>query len=70
MASPHLLLEQIGSKKVMPKPEHISDLERRQKAIKEEITNALLCCSTGDRMIADLRRNMLHLRVEPERSVM
>ena len=51
----------------MPKPDHIFDLERRQKILEDEITNALLYCSTGDPMVADLKRRMLHLRDELER---
>ena len=51
----------------MPKPDHIFDLERRQQTLEKEITNALLYCSTGDPMVADLKSRMLHLNEELER---
>jgi hypothetical protein len=49
------------------KPDHISDLERRQKSLEDEIAKALLHCPTDDPMIVDLRLRMLHLRDELER---
>ena len=48
----------------MSKPDHIASLERRHKAIKEEIANALTHTSSDDLMIIDLKRRMLHLRDE------
>jgi hypothetical protein len=57
----------MDSAQIMPKPDHISDLERRQKALEEEITETLRHCSTDDLMIADLKRRGLHLRDELER---
>ena len=51
----------------MTKPDHIVDLERRQKAIEDEIAKALLHCSTDDLMIVDLKSRMLHLKEELER---
>jgi hypothetical protein len=51
----------------MPKPDHIYDLEQRQQALEDEIANALIFCSAGDPMIADLNSRMLHIREELER---
>jgi hypothetical protein len=51
----------------MPKPDHISVLERRQHVLEEEIANALVYCSNGDPMVADLKSRMLHLKEELER---
>jgi hypothetical protein len=51
----------------MAKPDHIADLERRQKSLEDEIAKALLHCPTDDPMIVDLRLRMLHLRDELER---
>lgn len=45
----------------MPKPDHIADLERRQKTLEDEVAKALLHCSTDDPMILDLKRRILHL---------
>ena len=50
----------------MPKPDHIADLERRQKVLEDEIAKAILHCSADDPMILDLKRPMLHLRDELE----
>ena len=51
----------------MPKPDHISDLERRQLALEEELSKALLQYSSDDLLIADLKRRRLILRDELER---
>ncbi|MGB7577265.1 MAG: DUF465 domain-containing protein [Pseudolabrys sp.] len=51
----------------MPKPDHIADLERRQKALEEEIAKALSHYSPDDLMVADLKSRMLHLKEELER---
>jgi hypothetical protein len=51
----------------MSKPDHIADLERRQKALEDEIAKALLHASTDDPMILDLKRRVLHLRDEMEK---
>ena len=51
----------------MPKPDHISNLELRQKTLEEELTKALLQYSTEDLLIADLKRRRLILRDELER---
>ncbi|MGE5817996.1 MAG: YdcH family protein [Deltaproteobacteria bacterium] len=56
-----------GSKKNVPKPDHIANLERRQKALEEEIAKALLHCSPDDLVVADLKGRMLHLKEELER---
>lgn len=50
----------------MPKPDHIADLEPRQKVLEDEIAKAILHCSADDPMILDLKRRMLHLRDELE----
>jgi len=52
---------------IVPKPDHIADLERRQQALEDEIEEAMLHCSTDDLMIVDLKRRKLHLRDEIER---
>jgi hypothetical protein len=57
----------LGLKNIVPKPDHIADLERRQKALEEEITKALSHCSPDDLMVADLKSRMLHLKEELER---
>ena len=51
---------------LVSKPDHIADLERRQKALEDEVANASLHCSTDDPMILDLKRRILHLRDELE----
>ena len=51
----------------MPKPDLIANLERRQKALENEIAKALLHCSADDPMIHDLKRRILHLRDELEK---
>jgi hypothetical protein len=56
-----------GFCRLVPKPDFISDLERRQQALEDEIANALVYCSDGDPMVADLNSRMLHLKEELER---
>ncbi len=51
----------------MARPDHIADLERRHKALEEEIAEALKHTSSDDLMINDLKRRKLHLRDELER---
>jgi hypothetical protein len=51
----------------MPKADHISDLERRQKVLEDEIEKALHRHRGDDLMIVDLKRRMLHIRHEIER---
>jgi hypothetical protein len=51
----------------VPKPDHISDLERRQLALEEELSKALLQYSSDNLLIADLKRRRLILRDELER---
>ena len=46
---------------------HIGDLERRQRALEEELSKALLQYSTNDLTIADLKRRIFHLRDEINR---
>jgi hypothetical protein len=55
------------SVKLVPKPDHIFDLERRQQVLEEEIARALSHFSADDPMVSDLKRRMLHLREEIER---
>ncbi len=55
---------EISSEKIVPKPDYIADLERRQKVLEDEIGKALLHCATDDPMILDLKRRVLHLRDE------
>ena len=52
---------------ILPKPDHIFDLELRQQVLEEEIARAISHCSPGDPMVADLKRRMLHLKEELER---
>ncbi|MGA2842866.1 MAG: DUF465 domain-containing protein [Steroidobacteraceae bacterium] len=54
-------------KRIVARPDHIADLERRHKALKEEIAKGLTHTSSDDLMISDLKRRMLHLRDELER---
>ena len=51
----------------MPKPDHIADVERRQKALEEELSKAMLQYSTDDLLIADLKCRRLILRDELDR---
>jgi hypothetical protein len=48
----------------MTKPDHISNLERRQQTLDEELTSAVVQYSIDDMLIADLRRRKLHVRDE------
>ena len=52
---------------IVPKPDHIFDLERRQQVFEEEIARALSNCSPDDPMVSDIKRRMLHLKEELER---
>jgi hypothetical protein len=52
---------------IVPKPDHIFDLERRQQALEEEIARVLQRCSADDPMVGDLKRRMLHLKEEIQR---
>jgi len=52
---------------IMPKPDHIFHLERRQHVLEEEIARALSHCSPDDPMVGDLKRRILHLKEELER---
>ena len=44
----------------------ITELERRHKALEEEIAEALLHSSADDLMVAELKRRKLHIRDEIE----
>jgi hypothetical protein len=57
----------IESQNVVPKPDYIFDLERRQQVLEEEIARALSHCSADDPMVGDLKSRMLHLKEEIER---
>ena len=59
------LLHQVWN--FVPKPDHIADLERRQKALEDEVAKALLHCSTDDPMFLYLKHRILHLRDELEK---
>jgi hypothetical protein len=63
----HVDREPLNRKNIMPKPDHIFDLERRQQMLEEEIARALSYCSPDDPMVADIKRRMLHLKEELER---
>jgi hypothetical protein len=52
---------------LVPKLDHIFDLERRQQVLEEEIARAMSHCSADDPMVGDLKRRMLHLKEELER---
>ena len=52
---------------IVPKPNYIFDLERRQQVLEEEIARALSHCSSDDPMVGDLKSRMLHLKEEIER---
>jgi len=45
----------------------ITELERRHKALEEEIADALLHRSADDLMVAELKRRKLNIRDEIER---
>jgi len=47
----------------------LAELERRYKALEEEIAEALLHWSADDLMIAELKRRKLHIRDEIEEFV-
>ena len=57
----------INSQKIVPKPDYIFDLERRQQVLEVEIARALSLCSADDPMVGDLKRRMLHLKEDIER---
>ena len=52
---------------IVPKPDHIFDLERRQQVLETEIAQALQHCSADDPMVGDLKSRLLHLKEEIER---
>ena len=56
----------MDSKRIVARPDHIADLERRHKALKKEIAEALTHTSSDDLMIIDLKRRMLHVSDELE----
>jgi hypothetical protein len=56
-----------GSGNIVPKPDYIDNLERRQKSNGYEIAEALTHNLTSDLIIADLKRRELQLRNELER---
>ena len=56
--------EPLTHKNIVPKPDYIFDLERRQQILEDEIARSLSHCSTDDPMICDLKRRMLHLKEE------
>jgi hypothetical protein len=56
--------EPINHNNIVPKPDYIFDLERRQQILEDEIARALAYYSADDPMVGDLKRRMLHLREE------
>jgi hypothetical protein len=60
-------MESMALRDIVPKPDHIFDLERRQQVLEEEINRALANYASDDPMIADLKRRTLHLKEEIER---
>ena len=52
---------------ILPKPDHIFDLELRQQVLEEEIARAISHCSPDDPMVGDLKSRMRHLKEEIER---
>ena len=52
---------------IVPKPDFIFDLERRQQVLEEETARVLAHCSADDPMVSDLKFRMLHLKEELER---
>ena len=59
----------LGWKKIVPKPDHIADLERRQKTLEDEVAKASLHYSTDDPMILDLKRRVLPLVAQFEQAI-
>ena len=49
---------------LLAKPDYLSDLERRQKFLEDEISRTTPYCPDDDLMIGDLKRRLLHLRHE------
>jgi hypothetical protein len=52
---------------IVAKPDHLADLERRQKFLEDEISSATPYYPGDDLMIGDLKRRLLHLRNELDR---
>jgi hypothetical protein len=48
-------------------PDYLSDLERRQRVLEDELNKAVPYCSNDDPMIGDLKRRWLYLRHELDR---
>jgi len=65
--APSRFPNRLRGRNIVPKPDHIFDLERRQKILEDEIARALSRCSPDDPMVADLKSRMLHLKQEIER---
>ena len=57
----------LSDPRLVSKPDHIFDLERRQQVLEEEIDRALLHRSPDDSMVGDLKRRILHLKQELKR---
>ena len=60
----HVDREPLNRKNIVPKPDYIFELERRQQVLEEEIARTLSLCSPDDPMVGDLKRRMLHLKEE------
>jgi hypothetical protein len=52
---------------LLAKPDYLSDLERRQKFLEDEISRAVPYCPGDELMIGDLKRRLLHLTHELDR---
>ena len=52
---------------ILAKPDYLSDLERRQKFLEEEISRTVPYCPADEPMIGDLKRHLLHLTHELDR---
>jgi hypothetical protein len=57
----------LGWKNIVPEPDDIAVLERRQKVLEDEIKKVLRHYPTDDPIIHDLMRGMLQLRDEWEK---
>jgi hypothetical protein len=52
---------------IVVKSDQVTDLERRQNFLEDEITRVVPCCSGDDLMIGDLKQRLLRLRHELDR---
>jgi hypothetical protein len=52
---------------ILAKSDYLSDLERRQKFLEDEVSRSMPYFPGDDLMIGDLKRRLLHLRHELDR---